>query len=117
VEVCAKALQQRTGFVSTAWLMPGSSQVSPILLDCIHGSVMGVASNVMALSSIKIGAPASSEGTWYHFRAYKASNYCTFAANRHSRCFTELARTAKLAIGYSMSRTGKRPIAELGSCH
>jgi hypothetical protein len=30
--------------------------------------------------------------------------------------FTELARTAILAIGYSMLRTGKRPaIAELGS--
>jgi hypothetical protein len=29
--------------------------------------------------------------------------------------FTELARTAILAIGYSMLQTGKRPIAELGS--
>jgi hypothetical protein len=77
---------------------------------------MGVASNVMVLSSIKIGAPASSKGTWYHFRTYGASNYCTFAANRHSRCFIELARTAKLAIGYSMPRIDKRPaIAELGS--
>jgi hypothetical protein len=28
-----------------------------LLLDFIHGSVMAVASNVMVLSSIKIGAP------------------------------------------------------------
>jgi hypothetical protein len=76
---------------------------------------MGVAGNVIGLSSIKMGAPASKEGTRYHFRTYKASNGCIFAANRHSRCFTELARTAILAIGYSMLRTGKRPIAELGS--
>jgi hypothetical protein len=40
---------------------------------------------------------------------------CAFAANRHSRCFTELARMSILAIGYSMPRIGKRPIAELGS--
>jgi hypothetical protein len=32
-------------------------------LDLIHGLVMAVGSNVMVLSSIKIGAPASSEGT------------------------------------------------------
>jgi hypothetical protein len=77
--------------------------------------VMAVASNVVVLSSTKIGAPARSEGTWYYFRTYEAPNYCAFAANRHSRCFTELARTAILAIGRSMLRTGKRPIAELGS--
>jgi hypothetical protein len=76
---------------------------------------MAVTSNVMVLSSIKIGAPASSEGTQYHFRTNRASNYCTFATNRHSRCFTELARMSILAIGYSMPRIGKRPIAELGS--
>jgi hypothetical protein len=86
-----------------------------LLLDCIHGLVMAVAGNVGVLSSIKIGALASSEGTLYYFRTYGASNYCTFAANRHSRCFTELARTAILAIGYSMPQIGKRPIAELGS--
>jgi hypothetical protein len=37
---------------------------------------MPVASNVVVLSGIKIGAPASSEeGTSYHFRTYEASNY------------------------------------------
>jgi hypothetical protein len=113
VGVCAKALQQRTGLVRTARCP--DPQVSRIILDCIHGLVMAVASNVVVLSSIKIGAPASREGTWYHFLSYEPSNYCTFAANRHSRCFTELARTSILAIGYSMTRTGKRPIAELGS--
>jgi hypothetical protein len=60
VEVCAKALQQRTGLVSTP---DATFQVSRILLDLIHGLLMAVASNVVVLSSIKIGAPASSEGT------------------------------------------------------
>jgi hypothetical protein len=32
-------------------------------LDFIHGLVMAVASDVVVLSGIKIGAPASSEGT------------------------------------------------------
>jgi hypothetical protein len=81
-------------------------------LDWVHGFLICVADIMMALSSIKMGAPASREGTWHHFWTYEASNCCTFAANRHSRCFTELARTAILAIGYSMLRTGKRPIAD-----
>jgi hypothetical protein len=38
-------------------------QVSRIILDCIHGLLMAVAGNVMVLSSIKMGAPASKEGT------------------------------------------------------
>ena len=88
------------------------------LFDWIHGLLMDVASSVVILSSIVIGAPASKEGTYHHFRIYGASDCCTFAAIRHPRCFTELARTAILAIGcsmYSMLRTGKRPIAEPGS--
>jgi hypothetical protein len=70
-KVCTKALQQRTGLVKAALQHQSivntarcPAQVSRILLDCIHGLVMAaVASNVMVLSSIKIGAPASSEGT------------------------------------------------------
>ena len=42
---------------------PARIQVSRILLDWIHRLLMAVASNVVVLSSIKIGAPASSEGT------------------------------------------------------
>jgi hypothetical protein len=81
---------------------------------------MCVPGNMAVFSSIKIGAPASTEGRciapFVCFWTYEASNCCTFAAiNRHPRCFTELARTAILAIGYSMLRTGRRPIAELGS--
>jgi hypothetical protein len=83
---------------------------------------MAVASNVVVLSSTKIGAPASREGTQHHFlepmEPLTTNNCCAFTANRGplvSSCFTELARTSKLAIGYSMPRLGKRPIAELGS--
>jgi hypothetical protein len=37
--------------------------VSRIILDWVHGLLMAVVGNVMVLSSIKIGAPASKEGT------------------------------------------------------
>jgi hypothetical protein len=61
VEVCAKALQQRTWLV---YALPDATfRVSCVLLDWVNGLLMCVASNVMVLSSIKIGAPASSEGT------------------------------------------------------
>jgi hypothetical protein len=65
VEVCAKALQQRTAdWVSKHCPTDARIQVSRIILDCIHGLLMAVArSNVVVLSSIKIGTPASSEGT------------------------------------------------------
>jgi hypothetical protein len=43
--------------------MPRSGRVSRVLLDWVHGLLMCVASYVVVLSSIKIGAPASSEGT------------------------------------------------------
>jgi hypothetical protein len=36
---------------------------SRILSDLIHGLLMAVAGNVVVLSSIKMGAPASKEGT------------------------------------------------------
>jgi hypothetical protein len=78
---------------------------------------MAVASNVVVLSSTKIGAPASREGTQHHFleptEPLTTNNCCAFTANRGPSCFTELARASKLAIGYSMPRLGKRPIAEL----
>jgi hypothetical protein len=61
LEVYAKALQQRAGLVST--IRCHVSGFVRILLDWVHGLLMAVASNVMVLSSIKIGAPASSEGT------------------------------------------------------
>ena len=60
VGVCAKALQQRTGLVSTTRChVP---RFLCILLDFIHGLLMGVTGNVIGLSSTKIGDPASSEG-------------------------------------------------------
>jgi hypothetical protein len=113
VRVRSKALQQRAVLLGTTRCHFRGIAHSFGLW--IHGLLMAAAGNVIGLSSIKIGAPARKEGTWHHFRTYKASNYCTFAANRHSRCFTELARMSILAIGYIMLRTGKRPIAELGS--
>jgi hypothetical protein len=65
VEVCAKALPAAADWVSKHCLMTGSRFLSRILLllDWVHGLLMCVASDVMVLSSIKIGAPASSEGT------------------------------------------------------
>jgi hypothetical protein len=61
VGVCAKALQQWTRLVSTTRCH--AFRVLRILLDCIHGLLMGVTGNVIGLSSIKIGDPASSKGT------------------------------------------------------
>jgi hypothetical protein len=72
VGVCAKALQQRTRLVSTIRCHP-TQGVSRIILDCIHGLLMCVAGNVIVLSSIKIGAPASNGGRWHHFWTYGAS--------------------------------------------
>jgi hypothetical protein len=48
-------------------LFDATFRVSRVLLDWVHGLLMCVASNVVVLlSSIKIGAPASKEGTWHH---------------------------------------------------
>jgi hypothetical protein len=51
---------------------------------------MAVASNVVVLSGIKIGVPASSEGTWYHFRTYGAFNY-GWTGQQPSSGFCDLA--------------------------
>jgi hypothetical protein len=48
-------------WVSKHCLMPGPGLAHTFGL--LHGLVMAVASDVMVLSSIKIGAPARSEGT------------------------------------------------------
>jgi hypothetical protein len=51
-------------WVSKHCLMPGSRFRAYFWIGYwIHGLLMAVASNVMVLSSIKICAPASSEGT------------------------------------------------------
>jgi hypothetical protein len=63
LEVCSKALQQRDAWDVRQPLLDATFRVSRILLDCIHGLLMGVTGNVIGLSSIKIGDPASSEGT------------------------------------------------------
>jgi hypothetical protein len=80
---------------------------------------MDVASGVMALSSTaaqSVLLRAKEECSTIFGPIYETSrNYCTLTAIRHPRCFTELARTAILAIGCSMLQTGKRPNAELSS--
>jgi hypothetical protein len=51
-------------WVSKHYSMPRSGfRGLRILLDCIHGLLMGVAGDAIGLSSIKIGDPASSKGT------------------------------------------------------
>jgi hypothetical protein len=117
VGVCAKALQQRAVLLGTI-ILDAIFRVSRILLDWIHGLLMAAAGNVVVLSSMHQNRCSCEKRRHVasFSNPYKASNYCcTFAANRHPRCFTELARTSILAIGYSMLRTGKRPITELGS--